>query len=74
MSGASLRDGEIGLDAAALVEPLGIDDAPAGHADVVGADRLQDALGIAALDRNLANDVMSNSATASRTALCSAAA
>src|SRR5215510_8727924 len=41
-------DREVGLDAAALIEPLSVDGAAGGAADVVGADALQSALGVGA--------------------------
>ncbi len=42
--------GEIGLDAAALIEPLGVNDAARLDVDIVGADAVQHLAGIAALD------------------------
>ncbi len=46
-------DRQVRLDAAALVQPLGVDDPPDGHGDVVCADPAEDALGVATLHEEL---------------------
>ena len=52
--GRQPSDGEIGLDAAALVEPLGVDDLADGHGHIVRADPVQHCLGIGAFQLELA--------------------
>ena len=43
-------DGEIGLDAAALVQPLGVDDPAWSDVDVIGRDAVEHRHGVAALE------------------------
>ena len=70
----SARHSEIGLDAAALVQPLRVDDLrPGSTATSFAQIRCSTASASRPSTRNLAKEVMSNSPTESRTALCSAA-
>ena len=52
--GREARDRDVGFHAAVAVEPGRIDDAAGRHGHVVGRDQLQDGLGVAALDADLA--------------------
>ena len=47
------RHGQVGLDAATHIEPLGVDDLAHRHGDVVGADLVEHALGIRPLHQKL---------------------
>ena len=47
---------QVGLDAAALVDPLGVDDAPGWHVDVVAAQAIQLGQGVRPLDLELGHE------------------
>ena len=50
---ALARDRQVGLDAAALIEPLRVDDLADGNRDVVGANPVEHGLGVRAFEHEL---------------------
>jgi hypothetical protein len=68
-----LGDREVGLEGAALVEPLRVGDDARGAVDPVGRDPVEHLAGVAALTRNFDMKDMSITITPSRAARCSSA-